>query len=353
MTKLILSTSNIITGGPSIILRPTPEKSNVELISALRTNIVASREAAADVIAATNGTNGSNGSRGWNGAHGPEHIHRSSHRPPWRCWTSQEGSVLYVPAVDWLCSGLAEERSQYDITVKLFYLPGMCPRRRKTYTEEAIGLVLRELKVPSIDLLILSFPGVSFDVDVGDEVDSAGRSGCSDSSGSGDEARAPSARAEVEDVGTMVKTWRTVEELQARGVVGQLGVAEFGDRRLAEFLKFVDVRPSVDQINVRDCCTVPASLIAFAKHERIQLLTHHDSADILPAGTLRELLEDGEGEGEGAGGRVRDRDPVAEVVLGGDIQPQWVVKYTAVVKDRGVVENKGYFAAADLKARDG
>jgi glutamate--cysteine ligase regulatory subunit len=30
------------------------------------------------------------------------------------------------------------------------------------------------------------------------------------------------------------------------------------------------------------------------------------------------------------------------------VEPQWVVKYTAVVKDRGVVENKGYFAVAEL-----
>jgi glutamate--cysteine ligase regulatory subunit len=35
--------------------------------------------------------------------------------------------------------------------------------------------------------------------------------------------------------------------------------------------------------------------------------------------------------------------------LKGDVEPQWVVKYTAVVKDRGVVENKGYFAVAELK----
>ena len=35
--------------------------------------------------------------------------------------------------------------------------------------------------------------------------------------------------------------------------------------------------------------------------------------------------------------------------LRGDVEPQWVVKYTAVVKDRGVVESKGYFAVAELR----
>jgi glutamate--cysteine ligase regulatory subunit len=36
------------------------------------------------------------------------------------------------------------------------------------------------------------------------------------------------------------------------------------------------------------------------------------------------------------------------VDLQGEIEPQWVVKYTAVVKDRGVIENKGYFALAEV-----
>ena len=38
--------------------------------------------------------------------------------------------------------------------------------------------------------------------------------------------------------------------------------------------------------------------------------------------------------------------------LRGEVEPQWVVKYTAVVKDRGVVENKGYFAVAELRQED-
>ena len=33
----------------------------------------------------------------------------------------------------------------------------------------------------------------------------------------------------------------------------------------------------------------------------------------------------------------------------GDIKPQWVIKYTAVVHDRGVIEDKGYFAMAEVQ----
>lgn len=85
------------------------------------------------------------------------------------------------------------------------------------------------------------------------------------------------------------------------------------------------MKPSVDQINVRDCCVVPRPLIWYAKERGIELLTHNDCTDILPADTLEEVL-------------------VGEFGIfekGAKMVPQWVVKYTAVIRSRGVVENKG------------
>lgn len=325
---------NIINGGPSIIRRPTVEKSNVELILALRANILAAQEAAVDAIDAPHGVVAGNGNENGN-------RNGTLQRPPWSRWTARTDSALYIPAVDWALSGLAEERSQYDITVKLFYLPHVCPARRGAQTKEAVGLVLKELRVPSIDLLILSFPGVVFDPE--GEEDPAGRGGCG---GSSDGASTDSDETtDVEDVDTMVRTWRTAEQLHAQGIINHLGVAEFGDRRLAEFLKHINVRPSVNQINVRDCCTVPRGLMQFAKRERIQLLTHNDCTNILPVGTVRDLL----GGGEAGADLLTEPGDEADGGLAGDVEPQWVVKYTAVVKDRGVVESKGYFAVADLK----
>lgn len=64
----------------------------------------------------------------------------------------------------------------------------------------------------------------------------------------------------------------------------------------------------------------------YAKEQGIELLTHNDCTDILPAETLGGLL-------------------VGEFGIWGEgvrVVPQWVVKYTAVIKSRGVVENKGY-----------
>lgn len=319
--------------GQTVVRRPTFEKSNTELTSSLRSNFAAHQPSPS-----------------------PSSATSPTPKPSYRTWTTQEESTLYIPAHT--PSPLSEPRESYDITVKLFYLPNIPSSRRCAHTRQAIDLVLRELGTTSIDLLIVSFPGISFDADDSD---------ISDSDDENDPSTPPSVPTSASDadtdananadgccdqdtsspepIPTMLETWRTLESLHASGIVKKLGIAEFGETRLSRFLPHTKVRPSVDQINVRDCCVVPKPLILFAKREGIELLTHNDCTNVLPRGTVRELLGSGErgsgvlaGAGEEGGGRLK-----------GDVEPQFVVKYTAVVKDRGVVENKGYFAVAELR----
>jgi glutamate--cysteine ligase regulatory subunit len=317
--KLLLSTSNVMSvGGPSLVRRQFFEKSNTELTSSLRANFTAHQSASASA-SATDG---------------------ASPKPTYKSWTTQTDAALSVPTHT--PSPLTEPREAYDITVKLFYLPNIPADRRCAQTREAIELVLKELGSTSIDLLIVSFPGISFDAD--DE----------DSDFDDDPPSAPQSSPDVdggcvdahvppEDIDTMLTTWRALETLHQEGLVSKLGIAEFGVARLTKFLEHAKIKPSVNQINVRDCCVVPKPLIIYAKQQKIELLTHNDCTNILPQGTLRQILGSGQG---GAGVLAGDANPDA---LKGDVEPQWVVKYTAVVKDRGVVENKGYFAVAELR----
>ena len=305
-----------MTGGQPSVIRQAVSKSNVELINSLRSNFIAAQQLNA---ASTNGTEHSQTSGDTSG---------DADRSPsvdYRTWTLKHEDTLYIPAIDSSQRGLAEERAQYDITVKLFYLPGVPVSRRCAHTREAIDLVLKELQVESIDLLIVSFPGILFDADDDSDEEDTATSGAQD------------------DYDSVVQTWRVLESLHEQGMIAQLGVAEFGSERLARFLPHTKVKPSVDQINLKDCCVVPKSLILYAKQEQIRLLTHNDCNDILPVGTTRELLGPAE---KGAG--ILASAPDANDGIQGDVEPQWVVKYTAVVKDRGVVENKGYFALADV-----
>lgn len=312
-----LCNSNIVTGGPSIIRKSNGERSNIELIASLRANFLAAQQDYSPPPSSPVGTNGDAAKTNGNGAHS---------RPAPSIWTSREGNDYYVPTIDWSLSGLAEESSQYNVTVKLFYLSGASFADRARHTQDAIDLVLRELSLPSIDLLIVSFPGLSFEGDCEWEAD-----------------KKNSAQGNEEEE---VEAWSTLEDLHNKGTVKRLGLAEFGSEKLRRFVERVKVRPSVDQINVKDCCNVPPPLATYAKQEGIELLTHNDCTDILPQGTLRELL----GQGENGAGVLSDgKRGVDADAMKGDIKPLWVVKYTAVVTDRGVIENKGYFAAAELE----
>ncbi|XDG04080.1 hypothetical protein ABKA04_003695 [Annulohypoxylon sp. FPYF3050] len=312
MTRIILSTGNVILGGPSIIRKPGTYRSNFEFTNSLRTNFVAAQQDYAAALPNGNGHAQTNG----NGHSG---------RPVPEIWTSKEEDALYVPRIDWGSAGLQEDRAQYEITLKLFFLPTAPLEKRENYINEALRLVTKELGISDVDLLIVSFPGISFEGECEFEADRR-----NSTMGDDDEEAA---------------TWGLLEKLHKQGQIGRLGVAEFGTEKLRRLFDKVKVRPAVDQINIKNCCNVPPPLTKLAKSENIELLTHHDSTDILPSGTLRELL----GQGPQGAGVLADEGVNGDGHgIKGEITPEWVVKYTAFVKDRGVIENKGYFAGAEL-----
>ena len=71
----------------------------------------------------------------------------------------------------------------------------------------------------------------------------------------------------------------------------------------------------------------------FASSDRVFWLDGGGARDWSGRRSLVGVLADDESDGKG---------------LQGNLTPLWVVKYTAFVKDRGVIENKGYFAGAEL-----
>ncbi|KIX97546.1 uncharacterized protein Z520_06998 [Fonsecaea multimorphosa CBS 102226] len=323
-----------MSSGHPVVRRPLFSRSNIELINSLRANFASfkhysSPPAPAPVDAATT----------------------ENFTPP--VWTTRDpdSDTLYVPS--WRPTPLVEPRDSYDVTCKLFFLPGIPSTRRCRHTREAIDLVLKELGVDTIDLLIVSYPGVTFDADdeesEEDEDDNGDKDSAKERASPADENPSEASASDVESEGleAQVKTWQVLETLYDKGVISQLGVSEFSSERLAKFLPEVRVRPKVDQINVKDCCVVPKSLIMYAKENKIELLTHADCMDILPPGTTRELLGPGK-DGAGILAAHPEGSPEEHGLLKGDIEPQWVIKYTAVVKNRGVIENKGYFAVAQL-----
>ncbi|KAF5548505.1 gamma-glutamylcysteine synthetase light chain [Fusarium mexicanum] len=311
MARLILSTANVMLAGPSIIRKPGNNRSNLELVNSLRDNIAeAQRDYAIDAQEINGFANGDT----------PKGKHTAVD-----LWTEQEGDALYVPRINWNAAGLQEEPSQYEITVKFFVLSGMSVAAREQHVKEALDLVRRELGIQTIDLLIVSFPGISFEGNCEWEADKT--------------------NAQQGNLEEELATWKVFEGLHKQGLVKRLAVAEFGSEKLGAFIKRASVRPVIDQINLRNCCDVPPPLKKLAEEEGVELHVHNDCIDILPHGTLRELLSHGP---KGAGLLADPGNSGAG--LTGEIVPEWVVRYTAFVQDRGVIENKGYFAGAELVA---
>lgn len=296
-----------MSAGPSVIRKPGASRSNLELVNSLRDHFSDAQRDYATLSPSPNGTvNGT-----------------SPARTSVEVWTEREGKTLYIPRINWQAAGLLEEATQYEITVKLFLLPNTSVDGRAQYVKEALGLVRKELGIETIDLLIVSFPGMSFEGNCEWEADKI--------------------NAQQGNLEEEIATWKVFEDLHQQGLVKQLGVAEFGSEKLGAFIKRTTIRPSINQINLKNCCNVPPPLKKLAEAEGVELHVHSDCTDILPRGTLRELLSHGP---QGAGVLA---DPANNAVgLTGEIIPQWVVRYTAIVHNRGVIENKGYFAGAEL-----
>ncbi|KAL7895657.1 hypothetical protein HDV63DRAFT_203616 [Trichoderma sp. SZMC 28014] len=313
MTKIILSTGNVMSGSPSIIRKINGGKrprSNQELVNSLRDNFVATRLDYA-LVASPAIANGAN-------------TLPSPPQTPIELWTERDEKTLYIPRINWQAAGLREEANDYEITVKLFLLPGTTVQDREQYAREALDLVRKELGIQAIDLLIVSFPGMSFE------------GTC--------EKEAERINAQQGNLEEELAAWKVFEDLHNQGLAKRLGVAEFGSEKLRAFLQQTAVRPSVDQVNLQDCCNVPEPLLKLAEEESVELHVHTDCTDILPRGTLRELL----GHGPQGAGVLADAAN-GGAGLEGELFPQWVARYVAYVKDRGVIENKGYFAGAALQ----
>ncbi|KAK5987485.1 Putative glutamate--cysteine ligase regulatory subunit-like protein [Cladobotryum mycophilum] len=307
MTKLILSTGNVMSAGPSIIRRGNT-RSNLELVNSLRDSFAAARQ---DYALNTPSTNGFT-------------TPPTPSQAPVEAWTEQDSNTLYIPRINWQAAGLRDEPSEYEITVKLFLLPNTPVQEREQYVRDALALVSKELGIQTVDLLIVSFPGMSFEGNCEKEVERH--------------------NAQQGNLDEEVATWRIFEDLHKKGLAKQLGIAEFGSEKLRAFLERTSIHPTVDQINLRDCCNVPQPLKKLAEEKGIELNVHTDCTDILPHGTLRDLL----GYGPQGAGVLADAANNG-VGLEGDVGPHWVARYTAFVRNRGVIENKGYFAGAELK----
>ncbi|KAF8932199.1 hypothetical protein BGZ47_011516 [Haplosporangium gracile] len=214
---------------------------------------------------------------------------------------------------------LKEDRSKYEITVKLFFLsphglsePLSVDRLHNAiqHLETALAATSTNIK---IDHFILAIPNQTFDEN---DLDSS------------------EIEQFTEDVQSLyLPIWKRLSELRQTGKIGRLGVSEFSKQQL-EILKAAAVQvgavvPEINQVNLEDCCVLPKGLIEYAKAEGIELLTHGDSSDILPKSTLASLLQ-----------------PHLAATSASLLEPNFVLKYSVLISSRGLISRKGYIVDA-------
>ncbi|XP_048473939.1 glutamate--cysteine ligase regulatory subunit-like isoform X3 [Rhincodon typus] len=128
--------------------------------------------------------------------------------------------------------------------------------------------------------------------------------------------------------------WKELEDLVQEQKIASIGVSDLDQEVLEALCQHTQVRPSSLQVNLASCCVIPPDLAAFANENNIQLLTHNDPAglihpDMLPVGSFQDAL------------CASLQDPHDNEWV-----PHWILRYSAVIKHRGIIKSKGYMVHA-------
>jgi len=184
------------------------------------------------------------------------------------------------------------EREHLKITVKVFAV-----ELKPAIVQDALFRAMCELGVESVDTLFLALP--------------------EDLQGE-------------EDLNVLKGFWEEMECLLDSGYVDSLGVCDLNKNSLEKLYEWARVKPLINQVNLASCCVMPKDLVAFSEKHEIQLLTHADPKDILTKESLHEVLTEG-----------------CENVPVQGWRPVWALRYSVLVKCRGVIKNKGYIVSCE------
>uniref|UniRef100_A0A7E4V394 GCS light chain n=1 Tax=Panagrellus redivivus TaxID=6233 RepID=A0A7E4V394_PANRE len=194
---------------------------------------------------------------------------------------------------------LTYDRDDLKITLKVFINEFSVKE-----VDAAVAAVLTQLKIDSIEQLIIDFPHPG-----DDEIDNTW----------------------VEKV---VGVWKELEQHIQSGKIISIGVADFNLHALKELVNNVDIKPCVNHFSVDGCCVVPPELQAFAQENDIQLLTHNDPHPF----PLREVFQ--------TICTLNSKAPVCREIF----VPTWAARYTVWIRRRSIMASKGYIVQFESTA---
>lgn len=186
-----------------------------------------------------------------------------------------------------------EERINLKVTVKIFLESFSCEELNSSVLQ-----VMEELRIEVIDSLILSLP--------------------------------PLPSEEKFTLDHIKPLWTEIEKLVEENKVLTIGVSDLDTEELMQLYNWSQIKPGVNQVNLESCCVMPPEMTAFAQDHGIQLLTHNDPKVLLSRDMLQKIIEPAVSSPE-------------------MWKMNWIVRYSVVVKSRGIIQNKGYLLCAVKK----
>ncbi|CAG07972.1 unnamed protein product, partial [Tetraodon nigroviridis] len=199
-----------------------------------------------------------------------------------------------------------EEREELKVSVKLF----LCEPVQSSIGD-AVEMACQTLGVSQLDSVIIAPPG--------------------------------SREGDSQSLADLQPAWEALEALVRNQQIAAIGTSDLDKDLLEQLYNWADmphrvrysdalalfclnqVKPSSNQVNLASCCVMPPDLTAFAKEFDIQLLTHNDPKELISAATFQEAVQEG------------TQNAVAD-----DWRLEWVLRYSIIVKSRGIIKAKGY-----------
>ncbi|XP_077602202.1 glutamate--cysteine ligase regulatory subunit [Crocuta crocuta] len=123
--------------------------------------------------------------------------------------------------------------------------------------------------------------------------------------------------------------WEELENLVQSKKIVAIGTSDLDKTQLEQLYQWAQVKPNSNQVNLASCCVMPPDLTAFAKQFDIQLLTHNDPKELLSEASFQEALKES----------IPD-------IQAHEWVPLWLLRYSVIVKSRGIIKSKGYILQA-------
>ncbi|XP_028856154.1 glutamate--cysteine ligase regulatory subunit [Denticeps clupeoides] len=185
-----------------------------------------------------------------------------------------------------------EEREELKVSVKLFVGESEC-----SSIKNAVDMACISLGVSQLDSVIVAPP--------------------------------PLPDGESQTLEHLQPLWEELEALVQSSKIAAIGTSDLDKTLLEQLYNWARVKPSSNQVNLASCCVMPPDLTAFAKEFDIQLLTHNDPKELISTAAFQQAVQES----------TQDLQVV-------DWQLEWVLRYSIIVKSRGIIKSKGYLVHA-------